>query len=158
MKVIEVSDYTGVPEMFEGRVKTLVPEIQGGILFRRNSSQHRKEARKNRIRPIDLVVINLYQFRKAIKKGCTFEEAIEKIDIGGPTGIRAAAKNFTDVVVVVDPKDYPTIIWELQTHGDISQDTRLILAFKVFQMTARYDASIRNYFKKVLKAKAQAAQ
>jgi phosphoribosylaminoimidazolecarboxamide formyltransferase / IMP cyclohydrolase len=106
--VVEVSDYTGFPEMLDGRVKTLHPKIHGGILGRRDLDSHRQQMAQHAIAPIDLVVVNLYQFDKAVAKpGCTLEDAIENIDIGGPTLLRAAAKNFDAVTVVVDPADYP---------------------------------------------------
>src|SRR5512139_316497 len=112
--VVQVSQYTGQPEILEGRVKTLVPKIHGGILGRRGLAAHRREMKKHGIPPIDLVAVNLYPFEAAaFREGATFEHTIENIDIGGPTMVRAAAKNFPDVTVVVDPADYPALIAEL---------------------------------------------
>lgn len=147
INVREVSDYTGFPEMLDGRLKTLHPKIHGGILARRNNSADMDDLKKHDIKPIDLLVVNLYPFEETISKSdVIFEEAIENIDIGGPTMLRAAAKNFQDVAVVVDPKDYETVVKEIKTTGGIlSRETRLNLAKKVFIHTARYDALIAEY-------------
>ena len=115
---VKISDYTEFPEMFDGRVKTVHPKIEGGILFQRNNKKHIQDAQNYNILPIDMVVCNLYQFKEAITKpGITLEEALEMFDIGGPTMIRAAAKNFPDVVVVPSPKYYNSIIKELKEKG-----------------------------------------
>lgn len=144
--VIPISSYTGFPEMLDGRLKTLHPKIHGGILGMRDNPVHLKEMGAHDILPIDMVVVNLYAFEDTIAKGCTLEEAIENIDIGGPTMIRAAAKNHNDVAVVVDPSDYAGIIAEMaEKKGMLSGKTRFALAKKVFQLTARYDAAISNY-------------
>jgi phosphoribosylaminoimidazolecarboxamide formyltransferase/IMP cyclohydrolase len=145
--VTEVSDYTGFPEMMDGRVKTLHPKIHGGLLALRDNDAHMQALREHRISPIDMVVINLYRFEDTIaKEGCTLEHAIENIDIGGPTMLRAASKNYRFVSVVTDPADYPKIIAELkQTGGRISEATNFELAKKTFQLTARYDGAISNY-------------
>ena len=144
--VQEVADYTGFPEMLDGRVKTLNPKIHAGILARRPVVEHMKALEEHHIDPIDIIVVNLYPFEATIAKpDCTFEDAIENIDIGGPTMIRAAAKNHESVAVVVDPADYSKIIDELKSHGEVTAQTRLALAKKVFCHTARYDAMISNY-------------
>lgn len=144
--VIPISSYTGFPEMLDGRLKTLHPKIHGGILGQRDKASHQKEMALHGILPIDMVVINLYAFEDTIAKGASFEDAIENIDIGGPTMVRAAAKNFKDVAVVIDPDDYPLIIEEMKREdGGISEAVRFYLARKAFQLTARYDASISNY-------------
>ncbi len=142
----EVADYTGFPEMLDGRVKTLNPKIHAGILARRPDAEHMAALEANQIDPIDVVVVNLYPFEQTIAKpGCTFEEAVENIDIGGPAMIRAAAKNHESVAVVVDPADYGAVAAEIEAEGGVSAETRLRLAKKVFAHTARYDAMIANY-------------
>lgn len=145
--VVEVSDFTGFPEMLDGRVKTLHPKIHGGILGRRDLPAHVEQMEKHDIKPIDLVVVNLYQFEKAVAKpGCTLEEAVENIDIGGPTLLRAAAKNYPFVAVVADPADYATIVHELKAHkGATTVATRYKLARKVFKITSEYDGAISRY-------------
>jgi phosphoribosylaminoimidazolecarboxamide formyltransferase / IMP cyclohydrolase len=145
--VIEVSAYTGFPEMLDGRVKTLHPKIHGGILGRRDLPAHLEQMAAHRIHPIDLVVVNLYQFDQAIARpGCTLEDAIENIDIGGPTLLRAAAKNYQSVTVVVDPGDYPHVMHELKLgKGATNLNTRFNLARKVFKLTHEYDAAIYRY-------------
>jgi len=145
--VREVSDYTGFPEMMDGRLKTLHPKVHGGILFLRDHEDHRAAADKHGILPIDMVVINLYRFEETVAKpGCTLEEAVENIDIGGPTMIRAAAKNHPFVTVVTDPADYGIILEELRAgNGTLSRATRFEMAKKAFQLTARYDGAISNY-------------
>lgn len=142
--VIEVSEYTGFPEMMDGRVKTLHPRIHGGILGRRGLDE--RVMRENGIKPIDLVVVNLYPFEQTVADpGCDLATAIENIDIGGPTLLRAAAKNHASVTVVVDPADYPRIIAALAEQGGVSDALRLDLAVKVFEHTARYDGAIANH-------------
>ena len=142
----QVSDYTGFPEMLDGRLKTLQPKIHGGILARREVPEHMAACREHGIAAIDWVVVNLYPFAETIRKpGCTLEDAIEHIDIGGPSLLRAAAKNHGDVVVCADPADYDRLIAEYQTSGAIGQETRFELATKVFAHTALYDARIADY-------------
>jgi phosphoribosylaminoimidazolecarboxamide formyltransferase/IMP cyclohydrolase len=145
--VTDVSDYTGFPEMMDGRLKTLHPKIHGGLLALRDNVGHAKSAREHGIDMIDMVVINLYRFEDTVaKEGCTLEEAVENIDIGGPTMLRSAAKNHRFVTVVTDPADYPVIIREMnETGGSISEATNFALATKTFQLTARYDGAISNY-------------
>ena len=141
--VIEVSEFTGHDEMMDGRVKTLHPKIHAGILARRSSDM--KDLKDKGYETIDLVIVNLYPFKETIKKDCTFEEAIEKIDIGGPTMIRAAAKNFNDVIVLSNPNDYESIIMEWDQNDGISYETRKSLASKVYSLMSDYDQSITNY-------------
>jgi len=144
VEVIDVAQVTGFPEMLDGRVKTLHPKIHGGILARRNLPAHLEQLEGAGIRPIDLVAVNLYQFEKAVADpGCSLEEAIENIDIGGPTLIRAAAKNWSSVTVVVDPADYKPCLDEMKASGgSISRPTRWRLAKKAFALTAAYDKAI----------------
>lgn len=150
IKVTQISEYTGSPEMFEGRVKTLHPKIEGGILFRRDNSDDVKDAQKYEIPPIDMVVCNLYQFKEAIRKpDIELRDALEMIDIGGPTMIRAAAKNFPDVIVVPSQKHYSPILKELEKNeGKISDSVRASLAQEVFAIMADYNAAIANYLQK----------
>ena len=145
INAIEISEFTNFPEMMDGRVKTLHPKVHGGILARRNKDQKVMEA--NNISPIDLVVVNLYPFVETIsKENVTLEEAIEKIDIGGPSMIRSAAKNNKYVGVVVDPEDYPLVIEEMKSNkGSLLQETRSALATKAFTQTANYDTAILSY-------------
>jgi phosphoribosylaminoimidazolecarboxamide formyltransferase/IMP cyclohydrolase len=145
IQVMEVSDYTGFPEMMDGRVKTLHPKIHGGILGRRGTDDEVME--RHGIGRIDLVAVNLYPFQQAVADpDCTLENAIENIDIGGPTMIRAAAKNHRDVAVVVDPHDYGQIIQEIREHdGEVSTTTCYRLAVKTFEHTAQYDGAIANH-------------
>ena len=142
--VIDVAEYTGSPEILDGRLKTIHPKIEGGLLGRRSDPKHVKEMEANGIGPIDIVAVNLYPFEATIAApDCTFEDAIENIDIGGPTMIRAAAKNYEDVASVVDAADYGTIIEEMDANGGaLTTETKLRLAKKVFAATARYDAAI----------------
>ena len=147
---IEVSAYTGFPEIMDGRVKTLHPKIHGGILNVRDNAEHQKAMESLNIKHIDMIVVNLYPFKEVISKGCTFEEAIENIDIGGPTMIRSAAKNFKYVTVVVDPDDYPKVIEDMKkNNGETSEDLRFYLAKKVFSITSDYDNAIVTYLSKV---------
>jgi phosphoribosylaminoimidazolecarboxamide formyltransferase/IMP cyclohydrolase len=150
--VVEVSDYTGFPEMLDGRLKTLHPKIHGGLLSRRSNPKDMEDIKKHGISTIDLVVVNLYPFEKTISKpDVTFEEAIENIDIGGPAMLRASSKNFADVAVVVDPADYSVVLQEMKkSGGEISRDTKLKFANKVFTHTARYDTLIANYLTAVI--------
>jgi phosphoribosylaminoimidazolecarboxamide formyltransferase/IMP cyclohydrolase len=141
--VKDVSEFTGFPEMLDGRVKTLHPRVHGGLLGRRNNPEHMKQWKEYGIEPIDLVVVNLYPFEQTVAKpGCTLEEAIENIDIGGPTMLRSAAKNYTDVAVVVSPRDYGRVLDELKKTGEVSARTRFELCRTVFLHTARYDSAI----------------
>ncbi len=145
--VIEVSDYTGFPEMMAGRVKTLNPKIHGGILARRGLDE--SVMADNDINPIDLVVVNLYPFQATIANpDCTLEDAIENIDIGGPAMLRSSAKNHASVTVVVDASDYQMVIDEINTNGDTTLETRTKLALKTFEHTAQYDGAIANYLGK----------
>lgn len=147
LPVIEISDYTGDPELFDGRVKTLHPKVHGGLLQRRDCEEHQRQAKENNIAPIDLVCVNLYPFEETIANpNVTLEEAIEKIDIGGPSMLRSASKNYASVTVVCDPKDYDTILKEMEeNNGDTTSKTREYLAIKVFKRTAAYDKAISNY-------------
>lgn len=149
--VKDVSEHTGFPEMLDGRIKTLHPKIHGGILAKRSNPDHVAKMKEHNIDPVDMVVVNLYPFEATIaRKDCTLHEAIENIDIGGPTMLRSAAKNYEDVTVVVDPADYARIITELQqNNGEISAATKLYLAKKVFQRTAQYDNAISEYLSKI---------
>ena len=148
VNVINVSDITGFPECLDGRVKTLHPNIHAGILAMRSNPEHMKQIEELGVDPIDIVAINLYPFKNTIlKDGVTRAEAIENIDIGGPTMIRAAAKNYQDVAVIVDPADYPVIIEQLK-NGGVTVEKKLELAYKVFNHTAQYDAMISTYLRK----------
>ena len=150
LAVADVSAFTGFPEMLGGRVKTLHPKVHGGILFQRGNPEHERQCAEHDIKAIDLVVVNLYAFEKTVAKpGCTLAEAIENIDIGGPTLLRAAAKNFKDVTVVVDPADYSLVLQEICADGNTRLATRFYLAKKVFALTARYDAAITDWLKRV---------
>ena len=145
--VKSVEDFTGFPEILDGRVKTLHPKIHGGILARRDEPSHQRQMGRHGIEPIDLVVVNFYPFERTIARaGVSLEEAIENIDIGGPTLVRAAAKNYADVAVVVDPGDYPALIKELDDNdGFVSAETRWRLARKAFARVTAYDCAISNY-------------
>src|ERR1051326_5161747 len=140
----EVSDVTGFPEMLDGRVKTIHPRIAGGVLAIRSNAEHMQALARHDIPPIDLVVVNLYDFAKVAERSdATLEELIENIDIGGPTMIRAAAKNWQDVAVVTSPDDYPDILKELQSNGGtLPRDTHWTLATKAFALTAAYDRAV----------------
>ncbi|UCG13300.1 MAG: IMP cyclohydrolase [Deltaproteobacteria bacterium] len=147
LTVQDVSDFTGFPEMLDGRVKTLHPKVHAGILAKRDNPEHMKTMASHHLKVIDLVVGNLYAFEKTVdREGCTLEDAIENIDIGGPTMLRAAAKNYQDVAVVVDPGDYKSVIEEMKAkEGQLSLETRFRLAKKVFQLTHEYDGAITRY-------------
>mgnify|MGYP001812565509 CR=1 FL=1 len=147
LPVIDVSDFTGAPELFEGRVKTLHPKVHGGLLHKRDDDEHLKQAKDNDIPPIDLVVVNLYPFEETVAKdGVTLQEAIENIDIGGPSMLRSAAKNYKSVTVVTDPSDYGRVLAEMEEHeADTSLKLREELAVKVFLRTSTYDTAITNY-------------
>ena len=145
--VTEVADYTGFPEMMDGRVKTLHPKVHGGILARRDMASHMDAIAKHGINTIDMVVVNLYPFQQTVaKEDCTLEDAIENIDIGGPAMLRSAAKNYKDVAVVCDPADYADIIAEMKKNdGSLSTDTKFELSKKSFSHTAQYDGALANY-------------
>ncbi|WYP27455.1 bifunctional phosphoribosylaminoimidazolecarboxamide formyltransferase/IMP cyclohydrolase [Alkalihalobacillus sp. FSL W8-0930] len=144
--VIGISEVTGFPEILDGRVKTLHPNIHGGLLAMREKAEHQEALKTHSIDPIDFVVVNLYPFAETIaKEGSTFEDAIENIDIGGPSMLRSAAKNHNHVTVVVDPSDYEHVLAELKENGAVNGDTRRRLAAKVFRHTAAYDAMIGSY-------------
>lgn len=142
--VLDIASYTGAKEMFDGRVKTLNPKIAGGILYRRNLETHQKDAQENDIKPIDLLCVNLYPFKQTIEKTNDFEEIIENIDIGGPSMIRAGAKNFESVLVVTNPNDYDKILQKLKS-GENSLELRREMMIKAFEHTAGYDCLIANY-------------
>ncbi|HEX8612916.1 MAG TPA: bifunctional phosphoribosylaminoimidazolecarboxamide formyltransferase/IMP cyclohydrolase [Telluria sp.] len=143
--VTEVADYTGFPEMLDGRVKTLHPKVHGGILARRDFPEHVAKLSEHDIPTIDMVVVNLYPFQATVAKDdCSLEDAIENIDIGGPTMLRSAAKNHKDVIVICDPTDYAQVLAEV-TAGEVPYDTKFRLAKKVFAHTAQYDGAITNY-------------
>ncbi|WP_416198557.1 MAG: bifunctional phosphoribosylaminoimidazolecarboxamide formyltransferase/IMP cyclohydrolase [Sporanaerobacter sp.] len=150
INVIDIQDITGFPEAFDGRVKTLHPNIHGGILHIRDNDEHLATLGKLHISPIDLVVNNLYPFKETVnKEGASHEEIIENIDIGGPSMIRAAAKNYKYVTVVVDPLDYEKVLNELEANGETTLETRRYLARKVFEYTSHYDSLISNYFNEI---------
>src|SRR5690242_15443015 len=142
--VKDISELTGFPEMMDGRVKTLHPKVHGGILHVRSNPTHVAAAREHGIQPIDMVVVNLYAFEKtAAKPGVSFDEVIENIDIGGPSMVRSAAKNFRDVVIVTSPQDYDNIAREMtESGGELGLPTRWRLAQKAFATTAAYDSAI----------------
>jgi phosphoribosylaminoimidazolecarboxamide formyltransferase/IMP cyclohydrolase len=144
--VVEVAQYTGFPEILDGRVKTLHPRIHAGLLARHDLVAHMQSLAEHRVEPIDMLVVNLYPFEQTIARPhATFDDAIENIDIGGPAMLRAAAKNHASVTVVVDPADYAVVLEELHVHSEIAASTRFALAKKVFAHTARYDGAISNY-------------
>lgn len=146
--VVDLSAYTGFPEMLDGRVKTLHPKVHGGLLFLRGQAAHEAAVREHGIQPIDLVVVNLYPFEQTVARpDATLSEAIENIDIGGPSMLRSAAKNHQSVTVVVDPADYPEVARQIQANGQTTLDFRQQLAAKVFARTAAYDAAIALYLK-----------
>ncbi len=148
--IIEIEEITNFPEILDGRVKTLNPNIHGGILYKRDNEAHINTLEKLNINPIDMVVNNLYPFEETLRKtNVSHEEIIENIDIGGPSMIRAAAKNYKDVVAIIDPSDYDLIIEELKNNKGTSLETRQYLAAKVFQYTAYYDSLISSYFNKI---------
>ena len=148
--VVDVSDFTGFPEMLDGRVKTLHPLVHGGILAQKTNQDHLDQMEKYGLKPIDLVAVNLYAFEKTTADpDCTLANAIENIDIGGPTLLRASAKNFQDVTVIVDPDDYPGVISEIRETGNTTLKTRFRLAAKVFALTSSYDTAISSWLDKV---------
>jgi phosphoribosylaminoimidazolecarboxamide formyltransferase / IMP cyclohydrolase len=147
--VTPIDEVTGFPEMLDGRVKTLHPKLHGGILARRGEEAHRDALEKHGIAPVDVVVVNLYPFEDKVAKGASFDEAVENVDVGGPTMVRAAAKNFRDVAVVVDPVDYGLLLEQLDRPQGVDPATRLYLAQKAFRHSARYEAAIAAYFAQV---------
>ncbi|MDE7082288.1 MAG: bifunctional phosphoribosylaminoimidazolecarboxamide formyltransferase/IMP cyclohydrolase [Clostridia bacterium] len=144
LKVIGISEITGFPECLDGRVKTLHPNVHAGLLAMRSNSEHMAQLEKLNINTIDIVCVNLYPFKATLAKGADFAECVENIDIGGPTMIRAAAKNYQDVAVIVDPKDYSKVLSELE-NGGVTLETKKYLQYKVFAHTAVYDSLISNY-------------
>ncbi len=145
--VKDISDITGFPEMMDGRVKTLHPKVHGGLLNVRDNADHRKAMEENGIEDIDLICVNLYRFEQTIaKEGVTIDEAIENIDIGGPSMLRSAAKNWKFVTVVTDPADYEEVLSQIGATGGTELETRKRLAAKVFALTAHYDTAIAEYF------------
>ncbi|MBU0729957.1 MAG: IMP cyclohydrolase [Proteobacteria bacterium] len=150
LTVMDVSEFTGFPEMLDGRVKTLHPKVHGGILAQRDNPDHQKQMAAHGLKPIDLIAVNLYAFDKATAEpGCTVPHAIENIDIGGPTMIRSSAKNFHDVTVLVDPADYPQVLAEIKATGNTTLKTRFRLAAKVFALTSKYDTAISAWLDRV---------
>ena len=148
IEVVSVEEVTGFPECLNGRVKTLHPSIHAAILAKRDNEEHMQHLNDLSIEPIDLLVVNLYPFKNTIlKEDCTFEDAIENIDIGGPTMLRAAAKNYNDVTVVIDPRDYNMVLSKIKENNDVDVDTKLSLAKKVFTQTAYYDTLISTYLR-----------
>lgn len=146
LPVTEISDYTGFPEMMDGRVKTLHPKVHGGLLYVRGNAEHEARAQEHGIEPIDYVIVNLYPFEQTIKKpGVSHEVCIENIDIGGPSMLRSAAKNYRSVTVIVDPSDYIVVAEEVQKNGKTTEALRETLAMKVFQHTSYYDSLIGGY-------------
>ena len=150
IEVVTVDSYTGHPEIMDGRVKTLHPRIHGGILAVRDNPEHLLAMQENGIKPIDLVVVNLYPFEKTVaREDVTIGEAIENIDIGGPAMVRSSAKNHAFVTVVVDPGDYGLIIAEIEKRGAVSPEIRKRLAVKAYRHTADYDSAIDTYLSRV---------
>ena len=148
INAIEISELTGFPECLDGRVKTLHPKVHAGILAIRNNENHMNQLKELGIDTIDFVVVNLYPFKQTIlKDGVSRQDAVENIDIGGPTMLRSAAKNYQDVAVITDPNDYTKVLEELKENGKVSLDTKFYLMQKVFEHTASYDAMICNYIK-----------
>jgi phosphoribosylaminoimidazolecarboxamide formyltransferase / IMP cyclohydrolase len=146
LPVTEVAEHTGFPEMLDGRVKTLHPKIHGGLLARRDVPAHVQSMREHGIAPIDVLVVNLYPFEATVAKpGCTLEDAIENIDIGGPAMVRSAAKNWRDVTVLTDPAQYAGVLAELKAHGRTSEKTRFACSVAAFNRIAQYDAAISNW-------------
>jgi phosphoribosylaminoimidazolecarboxamide formyltransferase / IMP cyclohydrolase len=146
LKVRDVAELTGFPEMMDGRVKTLHPKVHGGLLAIRDDAAHAASMKEHGIAPIDLLVVNLYRFEATVAKGAAFEDCIENIDIGGPAMIRAAAKNHNDVAVVVDADDYARVLDELKTHGGATRlALRKALAQKAYARTAAYDTAIATW-------------
>lgn len=152
LKVKELSEYTGFPEMLDGRVKTLHPKVHGGLLYVRGNAAHESMVKQHGIQPIDLVVVNLYPFEQTIAKpNVTLAQAIENIDIGGPAMLRSGAKNHESVTVVIDPNDYAKVGEQIKANGETTLELRRQLAAKVFGRTSAYDAEIAAYLNRVFK-------
>ena len=150
IQVMDVSEFTGFPEMLDGRVKTLHPKVHGGILNQRANADHQKQCAEHGLKNIDIIAVNLYAFEKTVADpNCSLADAIENIDIGGPTMLRASAKNFNDVTVIVDPADYPQVLKEIKESGNTTLKTRFRLAAKVFKLTSVYDTTISAWLEKV---------
>jgi phosphoribosylaminoimidazolecarboxamide formyltransferase/IMP cyclohydrolase len=150
LSVKDVSDFTGFPEMLDGRVKTLHPKVHGGILNQRANREHQQQCADHGLKNIDLIAVNLYAFAKTVADpNCSLADAIENIDIGGPTLLRAAAKNFHDVTVIVDPADYPQVLKEIKATGNTTLKTRFMLMKKVFALTSEYDTAISRWLERV---------
>ncbi|HOJ43985.1 MAG TPA: hypothetical protein PK800_07665 [Syntrophorhabdaceae bacterium] len=150
VETTEISSYTGFPEIMDGRVKTLHPKVHGGILNIRDNKEHQKAVEEHNIKHIDMIVVNLYPFKEVVARGCTFEEAIENIDIGGPSMIRAGAKNFKYVTVVTDPSDYNEVMEVMKANnGATTEHLRFKLAKKVFHLTYDYDKAIFDYLSEI---------
>ena len=148
--VTDVAEFTGFPEMLDGRVKTLHPKVHGGILNQRANAAHQQQCAEHGLKNIDLVAVNLYAFEKTVADPqCSLADAIENIDIGGPTLLRASAKNFQDVTVIVDPADYPQVLAEITATGNTTLKTRFRLAVKVFDLTSRYDTAISRWLNQI---------
>ncbi len=152
IKVTDISSYTGFPEIMDGRVKTLHPMVHGGLLALRENPEHIEVMERLGIKPIDMVVVNLYQFEKTVARpGVTLDEAVENIDIGGPSMLRSSAKNFKSVTVIVDPSDYGAVISEMRASGGgTTLKTRMRLALKVFRLTSAYDGAISRYLEGIV--------
>ncbi|MFT5730336.1 MAG: phosphoribosylaminoimidazolecarboxamide formyltransferase/IMP cyclohydrolase [Desulforhopalus sp.] len=150
LTVMDVSDFTGFPEMLDGRVKTLHPKVHGGILNQRANESHQRQCADHGLKNIDIIAVNLYAFNKTVEDpNCLLIDAIENIDIGGPTMLRAAAKNFHDVTVIVDPADYPKVLEEIKATGNTTLKTRFYLMKKVYALTAAYDTAISAWLESV---------
>lgn len=150
LTVMDVSEFTGFPEMLDGRVKTLHPKVHGGILNQRDNKEHQQQCSEHGLKNVDLIAVNLYAFEKTVADpNCSLADAIENIDIGGPTMLRAAAKNFHDVTVIVDPADYPQVIKEIRESGNTTLKTRFNLMRKVYALTASYDTTISAWLEQV---------
>src|SRR4051794_8424178 len=158
LPVTEVAELTGFPEMLDGRVKTLHPKVHGGLLARRDLPEHMAALEQHGIGTIDLLVVNLYPFEATVAKpGCTLEEAIENIDIGGPAMVRSAAKNWKDVGVLTDAAQYGPVIEELKAKGKLSDKTRFALAVAAFNRISNYDAAISDYLSSIEEGGARSA-
>src|SRR4051812_18846123 len=150
LPVTEVAELTGFPEMLDGRVKTLHPKVHGGLLARRDMPEHMAALAQHGITTIDLLVVNLYPFEATVAKpGCTLEDAIENIDIGGPAMVRSAAKNWKDVAVLTDASQYAPVLQELQSAGKLSHGTRFALSVAAFNRISNYDAAISDYLSRI---------
>ncbi|MCR4698006.1 MAG: bifunctional phosphoribosylaminoimidazolecarboxamide formyltransferase/IMP cyclohydrolase, partial [Bacilli bacterium] len=145
VKTISIEDVTGFPEILDGRVKTLHPKVHGGLLARRDLKEHMETIKEHDIKPIDLVCVNLYPFKKTVESGAALDEVIENIDIGGPSMVRSASKNYKAVTIVTDPADFERVLKEFEENGDTTLETRTYLAAKAFRTTANYDAMISAY-------------